>query len=173
MKRSQAVQEEGANRGRIPGPNIQVRSKVWLDARHIQTTRPTRKLDWKRLGPFRVKKQVSPYAYELHLPASIRIHRVQPVSLLDPAVEDPLDGQVVLPPPPVEVNGEEEYQVSSVEHSRVYRSQLQYLIRWTGYDCLTWEPAKFVNGLQAVDEFHKRYPGKPEPLGNVLGRPRT
>jgi hypothetical protein len=32
MRRSQAVQEEGANRGRIPGPNIQVGSKVWLDA---------------------------------------------------------------------------------------------------------------------------------------------
>jgi len=173
MRRSQAVQEEGANRGRIPGPNIQVGSKVWLDARYVRTTRPTRKLDWKRLGPFRVQKQVSPYAYELDLPASVRIHRVQPVSLLDPVVEDPLEGQVVLPPPPVEVDGEEEYQVSSVEDSRVYRSQLQYLIRWTGYDSLTWEPAKFVDGLQAVDEFHKRYPGKPGPLENGLGGPRT
>ena len=38
----------------------------------------------------------------------------------------------------------------------IYRSQLQYLIRWTGYDVLTWEPAKFVDGLQAVDEFHQR-----------------
>jgi hypothetical protein len=52
MRRSQALQEEGANRERIPGPNIQVGSKVWLDARNIQTFRPTRKLDWKRLGPF-------------------------------------------------------------------------------------------------------------------------
>jgi hypothetical protein len=55
----------------------------------------------------------------------------------------------------------------------MYRSQLQYLIRWTGYDSLTWEPAKFVNGLQAVDEFHKRYPRKPGPLENVLGGPRA
>jgi hypothetical protein len=103
----------------------------------------------------------------------MRIHRVQPVSLLDPVAEDPLEGQVVLPPPPVEVDGEEEYQVSSVEDSRMYRSQLQYLIRWMGYDSLTWEPAKFVNGLQAVDEFHKRYPRKPGPLENALGGPRA
>jgi len=48
MRRRQAVQEEGANRGRIPGPNIQVRSKVWLDSGNIPTTRPTRKLDWQR-----------------------------------------------------------------------------------------------------------------------------
>jgi hypothetical protein len=36
---------------------------------------------------------------------------------LDPVVEDPLEGQVVIPPPSVEVDGEEEYQVSSVEDS--------------------------------------------------------
>jgi len=92
MRRSQAVPEEGANQGRVPAPNIQVGSKVWLDARNVRTSRPTRKLDWKRLGPFRVQKQVSLYAYELDLPASIRIHRVQPVSLLHPGVEDLLEG---------------------------------------------------------------------------------
>jgi hypothetical protein len=155
MRRSQAVQEEGANRGRIPGPNIQVGSEVWLDARNVQTTRPTRKLDWKRLGPIRVRKQVAPYANDLELPASIRIHRVQPVSLLDPVVEDPSEGQIVPPPPPVEVDGEEEYQVAGVEDSRMYQNSLQYLVRWTGYDSLTSEPAKFVDGLQAVEEFHQ------------------
>jgi hypothetical protein len=144
-----------------------------LDARNVRTTGPTQKLDWKRLGPFRVRKQVSPYDYQLELPASIHIHRVQPVSLLDPVVEDPLDGQVVLPSPPVEVNGEKEYQVSSVEDSRMYRNQLQYLVQWTGYDSLTWEPAKFVDGLQAVGEFHQQYPGKPRPLENALGGPRA
>jgi hypothetical protein len=32
-------------------------------------------------------------------------------------VEDPVEGQVVHPPPPVNVDGEEEYQVSRVEDS--------------------------------------------------------
>jgi hypothetical protein len=125
MRRSQAGQEEGANRGRIPAPIIHVGSKIWLDARNVRTTHPTRKLDWKRLGPFRVRREVSAYAYELELPASIRIHQVQPVSLLDLVVEDRLEGQVETSPTPVEVDGEEEYQVSSVENSRVYRNQLQ------------------------------------------------
>jgi hypothetical protein len=74
-------------------------------------------LDLKRLGPFTVKKQVSPYACELELPAAMKIHRVQPVSLLDPVVEDLLEGEGVLPPSPVEVDGEEDYQVSGVEDS--------------------------------------------------------
>jgi hypothetical protein len=119
MKLSPAIQEEGANRGRIPAPNIQVGSKVWLDARDVRTTRPSRKLDWKRLGPFVVCQQVSPSAYELELPASIRIHHIQPVSLLDPVVQDPMPGQYVIPPQAVEVDGEEEYQVSGVADSRM------------------------------------------------------
>ena len=71
MRSSQAVQQEGADCGRIPAPNIQEGSQVWLDARHIRTTRPTWKLEWKQLGPVRVVCRISPYAYELELPESI------------------------------------------------------------------------------------------------------
>lgn len=49
MRCSQAVQEQIANRGRIPVPYIPVGYKVWLDARNLRTTCPTRKLDWKPL----------------------------------------------------------------------------------------------------------------------------
>ena len=88
-------------------------------------------------------------------------------------MSDPLDEQRVKPPPPVEFDGEEEYQVSSVQDSWMYGSQLQYLIQWTGYDSLTWEPAKFLDGLHAVDKFHQCYPAKPGPLESVLEVPRT
>jgi hypothetical protein len=47
MQRSQSIMEEGAKRKRIPAPNMQVGTKVWLDARHIRTTRPSQQLDWK------------------------------------------------------------------------------------------------------------------------------
>lgn len=42
--------------------------------------------------------QQSPYAYNLELPASIQNHRVKPDSLLDPVVNIPLPGQLVVPP---------------------------------------------------------------------------
>jgi hypothetical protein len=100
MRQSQHIMEDGANRKRLPATPIQEGSKVWLDARHIRTTRPSRKLDWKRLGPYTVKRKVSPYAYELDLPRGLQIHQVHHVSLLDPVSDDPLPGQVVTPPPP-------------------------------------------------------------------------
>lgn len=92
--------------------------------------------------------------------------------MLDPVAEDPLPGQVVTLPPPVEVEGDQEYQVEWVEDSHVYRNQLQYLVRWTGYDQTTWEPARDIDGLQALDTFHEKYPQKPGPLEIVLGEPR-
>jgi hypothetical protein len=49
MRRSQNIMEVGANRKRLPAPQMQEGTKVWLDARHIRTTRQFRKLDWKRL----------------------------------------------------------------------------------------------------------------------------
>jgi len=109
MRWSQAVQDEGANKGRIPARNILEWSPGWLDTRHVRTTRPTRQSVWKWSGPFRVVRQVSQYAYGIDLPTSIWIHRVHPVSYLDPVVNNQLDGQQIYPPPPVEVDGEEEY----------------------------------------------------------------
>jgi len=55
-----SITGRGCKSGRIPASNIQVGSEVWLDASNIITIRSTRKLDWKRLGPFRVCRQVSP-----------------------------------------------------------------------------------------------------------------
>jgi len=69
---------------------------------------------------------VSPYAYDLELPASIQIHQVQPVSHLDPVVEDHLVRRGFGLSASVEVAREEEYEVSRVEDSWEYRNQLQY-----------------------------------------------
>jgi len=76
MRWSQAVQEEGANHGRNPSSYIQEGCQVWLETGHFRTTRLTRALVWKSLGPFTVVRRISPYAYALDSPASIRIHRV-------------------------------------------------------------------------------------------------
>jgi hypothetical protein len=58
------------------------------------------------------------------------IHPVFHVSLLDPVRQDPLPGQTIPTPEPVIVEGESEYEVEEVLDSRIFRHQLQYLIKW-------------------------------------------
>ena len=40
-----------------------VGDKVWLSSLNISTQRPSKKLDWKRLGPFMVIEQIDTQAY--------------------------------------------------------------------------------------------------------------
>ena len=86
------------------------------------------------------------------------------ISELEPAANDPYPGQLVPPPPPVEIDGEEEEEVEEVLDAKIRYRKLQYLIKWMGYDIPDWRNAKDVNGLQAINIFHRRYPHKPGPL---------
>jgi len=115
--------------GTVTIQGIIVESQVSLDCRYIQTTPPTLKLDWNRLGRFAVLPMVSQGSYELVLPAAIQIHGVQPVSQLEPVVAHFLEGQAVPPQPPVDVDCKEEYQVCSFVDSRMYKSLTQYHVR--------------------------------------------
>ena len=156
---------EAYDKARRPTPKFEPGDQIWLDARHIKTTWPARKLDWKKLGPFPVKRAIGSHAYELEFPADIKVHPVQPISLLSPLAEDPLPSQIVLPPPPVEVEGEEpEYHIEGVEDSRKFRGTLQYRVRWVSWLSLTWELWYFVNTTDAITRFHRRYPRMPGPI---------
>ena len=169
MGRAQDRHAENADRRRLPAPRFLPGDHVWLNARNIVTRRPSPKLDHRRLGPFRVvadPRLRTPYAVRLDLPATMQIHPVFHVSLLEHAAQDPFPGQRQPPPPPVVVDGEEEHYVDEVLDSRLFGrwKKLQYLIKWTGDDHPTWEDAAAMDELQAVDRFHARHPHKPGPL---------
>jgi hypothetical protein len=164
MKYAQAAQAEQYNRSRIPTPAYQIGDEVWLLRRNIQTTRPSAKLDYKRLGRFKVTKRVSPHAYELELPSTMKIHPVFHVSLLEPARTNPIPGHRQEPPPPVIVKNHKEWEVEEISDSRFHRGGLQYLVKWRGYDQRDWEPPEHLaNARSLINNFHAAYPNKPRP----------
>lgn len=162
---AQQIYSEYANNSRISPPVIQTGSSVWLLRRNIRTTRPSDKLDYKRLGPFKVLKKISTHAYKLELPSTMKIHPVFHVSMLEPVASDPLPGQKQVPPPPVIVDGELEFQVDEILDAKRTRNpdQPMYLVKWTGESQLTWEPYDNVKDLEAFDKFITKYPEKPRP----------
>jgi hypothetical protein len=147
-------------------PRFQIGDQVWLSRRNIATIRPSDKLDYKRLGPFRVMEKVGKTAYRLQLPDSMRIHPVFHVNLLEPFRANDIPGRVQDPPPPIVVDGHEEFEVEKVLDSRVRRNRLEYLVHWKDWpvSSRTWEPAaNLANAPDPVASFHRAYPRKPRP----------
>ena len=163
---AQDMMQEQADKSRLAPPVLQPGTSVWLIRRFISTTRPSNKLDYKRLGPFTIKAKVSSHAYELDLPESMKVHPVFHVSLLEPAASDPFPGQVNAPPLPVIIDGEEEYAIEEILDVRPRgRTNIrwQYLVKWTGYPTPTWNSYESVADTEALQQFITRYPDKPGP----------
>lgn len=60
MQAAQAKYEDDTNAHRLPAPTMKVGDQVWLHAKHIRTKCPARKLDWKNLGRFTIKRVLNP-----------------------------------------------------------------------------------------------------------------
>jgi RNase H-like domain found in reverse transcriptase/Reverse transcriptase (RNA-dependent DNA polymerase)/Integrase zinc binding domain/Chromo (CHRromatin Organisation MOdifier) domain/Integrase core domain len=148
---------------------FRVGEKVWLSTRNIKTSRMSKKLDYKRIGPYPIAKVINKNAYRLDLPKTLRIHNVFHVSLLD-RYTPPVVGQTPSEPLPTVVgdDGEEEWEVERILDSKRRYRKLHYLVQWAGYDYVrtSWEPAENLeNATELVEEFHRENPGKPKPSG--------
>ena len=157
-------------------PDFSVGDLVWLSRKNITTTRPSTKLDFRRLGPFKITEVVgeSKAAFKLDLPPTMQIHPVFPVSLLTPHHANSITGREQPLPPPVVVENELEWEVKEILDSKLKRGKLHYYVDWKGYtpQDRTWEPAANVqNSPQVIAEFHTRYPLRPSPKDvHVRGR---
>ena len=138
--------------------------RVWLRSVNVRTERQSRKLDWKRLGPFTITERIGTQAYRLELPKAMKIHPVFHVVLLEPYKQSDIPGRTRDPPPPVIIDDGVQYEVEEILDAKISRRRLVYLIKWKGYPDSenSWEPAINVkNAPQLIERFHARYPEKP------------
>src|ERR1700759_2843116 len=74
MKDAQIRQNENYDQQRKPDPNVKSGDMVWFIPRNVKTTRPSKQLDYKKMGPFKIIKKVGTSSYKLDLTTSVRIH---------------------------------------------------------------------------------------------------
>src|SRR6202000_2194695 len=79
-------------------------------------------------------ERLAPVDYKLDLPSHMQLHDVFHVKKLSPCIENKAYGTHP-EPPPVEVEGELEYEVNSILDSKVdqrVKGGICYLVRWCG-----------------------------------------
>ena len=80
------------------------------------------------VGPYKVKGIVLSNAIELELPKSIKIHPVVNVSRVR-LYKQQVEGQKKIPPKPVIIEGEKEFEVEKILNKRMIRGEKKFLVR--------------------------------------------
>jgi hypothetical protein len=117
-----------ADRNRKIHPNFHIGNHVWLLRRNVQTKRPSRKLDYQRLGPFKIIVQVNLVSYRLELPPTMHIHPVFHISLLKPYKISQIPSRIPPRPHPIEIDHDVEYEVEEILDSCLRYRRLEYFI---------------------------------------------
>ncbi|CUA70042.1 Transposon Tf2-12 polyprotein [Rhizoctonia solani] len=140
---------------------LEVGDKVYLSSANVKTSRPSHKLEHKRLGPYKILEKVGKNSYKLELPKSMKIHPVFNIALLHKKPEDEYKCDPVPLPPVITKDGEEEYIVERILDSRKKGRRLEYYVKWKGYrpEENTWEPkSHLANAPEKLASFHRKFP---------------
>jgi transposase InsO family protein len=156
-------------------PNFQPGDLVWLLRRNLKTTRPSEKLDHRRLGPFRIIEAVGERAFRLELPEHLSLlHPVFGVSLLEPYHPPSSVPGRSIHAPDVDINldasdrvpGEYKF-VDKILDFKMTGSLPYYLIQWLNKPSSenSWRPfPELPLGLNSMlRAFHARHPRHPIP----------
>jgi len=155
-------------------PDFQVGQSVFVRSQYFRTTRPSKKLSEKYLGPYEIIAQPSPQSFTLRLPDTMRAaHPVFYVSMLEPATPNTFQQRSEPPPALVIIDGEPEYEISKlIVDSKIdcrRACKLLYKVIWLGYEDTDndseWLPAtELEHAKELLNDFHLKYPSKLGPL---------
>ena len=144
--------------------NFTVGQSVYVNVKHLKTDRPSKTLSNPREGPFKILKEANG-SYQLDLPSSWKITNMFTPDRLRLASEDPLEGQRNVPSEPINVTGDDEYEVEEVLTVKLSKKELFYRVKWLSRDDdLEYYPASdFKYAPHKLRNFHLKYPQLPGP----------
>ena len=100
--------------------DFKVGDKVFVKAQFFQTTRPSKKLSEKYLGPYEIIAQPGTLLFTLCLSESMHsVHPVFHVSMLKPTISNTFSERIQPAPTPVIIDGESEYEISWIVDSKI------------------------------------------------------
>ena len=108
MVTAQLRHKENYHRHRKSYLNLKSGDIVWFLPDKVRTTRPSKKLDYKKIGLFKILARIGTSNYKLAFPPSMRIHNTIHISLLESYHDNQFPFQIQEPPPSLQIEGENE-----------------------------------------------------------------
>jgi hypothetical protein len=90
LEKAQKLMEQQANKHRRE-PDFTVGDMVWVMIKNWKTERPSCKLDYKMVGPYKILNKVG-NSYKVELPDSIKVYPIFLLDKLRKAANNPLPG---------------------------------------------------------------------------------
>ena len=115
---------------RTPPLAYKVGNVVMLSTAHLSLKRPSRKLDYKFIGPFQIQPLISPTAVRLTLPYEWKTHPTFHIAEVEQFVpgNQPVDYEKVLHEV-ADIEADEEYEVDEIKGSIKRRSSVLYHVK--------------------------------------------
>jgi hypothetical protein len=182
LRHAQLTAKAKYDANRAEPPSFEPGDLVMLLRRNLKTTRPTEKLNFRKLGPFKILKKLSSNAYKLNLPASMsRLHPVFNINLLEPYVSPSnypgRPNPESIPPAILEEGSTLGLPISNFIDVRHIGRRFDYLVKFEGlpsseqaYIPLSDIPSSYNEALEC---FHRRNPRLHRPADSTLLRVRT
>jgi len=129
MKASKTRMDKSYNQ-KLANKELQFKVGYWVmvNDKNIKTKRPSKKLDYKLRGKFKIEKLCGTNAYRLKLPPlSSKIYRVFHVSLLEPYSQNSIPGRRSPTVPPVHLE-QQEYVIEKIKSTEIKGAQVKYLV---------------------------------------------
>jgi len=124
MAKAQMQYQPSADSRRQQPLDFQVGQLVFVKSQYFQTTRPSKKLSEKYLGPYEIIAQPSPQSFTFCLLNTMRaVHPVFHVSMLEPVTPNTFQQCSEPLPAPVIIDGEPEYEISKIVDSKIDRQR--------------------------------------------------
>src|SRR4051812_27151896 len=113
-------------------PKLKKGDKVYLLRKNINTDHPSDKLDFKKLGPYKILRKKNHLNYQLELLEGSRLFDTFHISLLEPAPKDvqinPNTVQPEVISPEDDANDDQEWEVQKILDSDYINGLLYYHI---------------------------------------------
>jgi hypothetical protein len=155
------------DRKRRPSADFQIGEEVLLEATNLTTNRPSKKLDDKRFGPFKILQKIGSSSYKLDIPKTWKtIHPVFNESLLTRFVPPVAKHQKINSRPnPVMKAQKPEWEIEKILDHREFgpdnRKVWKFRVKWKGYPLeeSSWEPeGQFTSAKRTLTAYKKKFP---------------